>query len=910
MGLPCASTPRRLLRCWRTWCRHRSGRSATASVMYCGRTPHLIGPRATLRRTLSALRSALGNRWVAADRTFVWFDRDHEVGVDIDEFEAVTASTMQDHPPGAGCSDCIERLRRAARLYRGPFLQGFGLKDCPDFDDWMMREAEQHNRQATAVLQHLTEALLATGHGPDAMESARRWITLDPLAEQAHRRLMLLHAWSGDRTAAISAYRSCVDFLERELGVEPLEETTELYEAILESDLPPAPVLRTATPPIATADPVLGFVGREAALDSLLAVIRRGHGLVVVEGEVGVGKTRLLEELAQRVGGPDTLMVIGWAHRMETGVAYGPIQGGLREAIRVAKVASAVEALPAAVRGQAARLIPALGTPPLEDPADPTARGRFLDGLARTIGGVAPTTILAIDNLHWTDDATLEFVSYLARRLHELGVVLVVTRRPEDTPAEHPVTMLVEDLASTAITVRLERLSAEDVTLLVAQAGIPSLDPEQVYTRTRGLPFFIVEYLAAARAGHTELPAAIRRLLLGRLSELGSIGRQVVTALAVVGTSSDFETIRSVSGRSEEEVLSGLDELVRRGMLRESGTELDFTHEQLREVAYDETTLARRRLLHRRVADHLVRVPDATRDPIAIAAAARHRLAAGDDSEAATLSLAAGDLAAGIFANADALSHYETALALDPESSILHLRVGEIRTRMGDYSQALVSFETARARLEREDRPLDAAAAAHAIGEIYRRLGRWDLAAGAYAEALTDAATDAFQSMVAASWAYVLHRSGDSEAARTMTERARESAEASDDPLAMAHAFNLSGLLAGSVQAKQDHLRRALELATDERTRVAVLNNLALAAAEAGDLESALAHGSAALTAARVIGDIHRLAALHDNLADFHHLRGDEESAMAELKEAVALFARIDAQPVERVPEVWLLKEW
>jgi tetratricopeptide (TPR) repeat protein len=637
---------------------------------------------------------------------------------------------------------------------------------------------------------------------------------------------------------------------------------------------------------------------------------RRGHGLVIVEGEVGVGKTRLLEELSGRVSGSDTVMIVGWAHRMEAGVAYGPIQGALREAMRVANVASVVEALPASVRGQAARLIPTVGTPPLEDPADPTARGRFLDGLARTIGAIAPTTILAIDNLHWTDDATLEFVSYLARRLDELGVVLLVTRRPEDTPAEHPVTMLVEDLASSALTVRLERLSSEDVALLVEQAGIPTLDPEQVYARTRGLPFFIIEYLAAARAGNTELPAAIRRLLLSRLSELDSISRQVVTSLAVVGKSSDFETIRSVSGRSEEEVLLGLDELVRRGMLRESGAELDFTHEQLREVAYDETTLARRRLLHRRVADHLVRVPDAARDPIAIATAARHRLAAGDDVGAATLSLAAGDLAAGVFANADALGHYETALALDAESSILHLRIGEIRTRMGDYSQALVSFETARARFDREGRAVDAASAAHAIGEIYRRLGRWDLAASAYAEALSDATTEAFQSIVAANWAYVLHRAGHTQDARVMTERARRSAESSDDPLAMSHAFNLSGLLAGSVEAKRDHLSRALELATEERTRVAVLNNLALAAAEAGDLDSALAHGTAALTAAHVIGDVHRLAALHDNLADFHHQRGDEESAMAELKEAVALFAKIDAQPGERLPEVWLLKEW
>ncbi|HSJ28636.1 MAG TPA: BTAD domain-containing putative transcriptional regulator [Acidimicrobiia bacterium] len=863
--------------------------------------------RATLRRTLSALRSALGDRWVEADRTFVWLERSEAVTIDVADFEGEQRRARQQEEAGRSP---IQHLTRAAGLYRGPFLHGFGLRDSPEFDDWMMSESERLDRLAATTLRNLTKALTAVGRHDEASETARRWIQLDPLSEDAHRRLMLLHAWSGDRSAAVETYRSCVEMLDRELGVDPLEETTELYEAILESDLPPAPTAPKAPSPTDTPRPVPGFVGRQHVIEAVRAVVERGHGLIVVDGEVGVGKTRLLEELHPTMSEPDETMITAWAHRMESGVAYGPIQAALRQALSASGAGIAVGALPESVRGQAARLVPGFGTPATDDPTDPTAKGRFLDGLARTIGSIAPTTVLAIDNLHWSDDATLEFLSHLSRRLDELGVVLVLTRRPEDTPADHPVTMLVEDLAAIATTLRLERLSRDDVASLVEQAAVPELDAATVFERTRGLPFFIVEYLAAAREGRTDLPVAIRRLLLGRLSELDSIGRQIVTALSVIGTSSDFGTIRAVSGRSEEEVLASLDDLIRRGIVRETGTDLDFTHDQLREVGYAEATLARRRLLHRRVAEHLVRVPDAVRDPVAIAAAARHRLEAGDEDEAAALSLAAGDLAASVFADADALGHYETALALRPDSATPHLRIGEIRTRMGEYSQALVSLEMARSRLARDGRPEEAASAAHAIGEIYRRLGRWELAIGAYREAMGEEVPDDLRATVAASWAYVLHRAGNAAEARATAERARAFAEQSGDPSAMAHAFNLSGMLETSTELRRTHLERALELAGDERTRVAILNNLALAAAQAGDLAAALEYGTAALDQASIVGDVHRLAALHDNLADFHHRLGNEEAAMAELKEAVTLFAKVDAEPGERVPEIWLLKEW
>lgn len=353
-----------------------------------------------------------------------------------------------------------------------------------------------------------------------------------------------------------------------------------------------------------------------------------------------------------------------------------------------------------------------------------------------------------------------------------------------------------------------------------------------------------------------------------------------------------------------------LDDLIRRGILREAGTEVDFAHEQLRDVAYQETTLPRRRLLHRRAADHLAHRLDAARDPVAIANAAHHRLQAGDEVGAAQLAVAAGTLAAGVFANADALNHYSQALALTPDDPTVHLHIGEIRTRMGDYQQALASLEAARSRFIASGSVSEAARASGLAGDVYRRMGRWELADAQYEEALAGSSTDEARSVIAASRAYVLHRSGATDLARATADLARLHAEESGSPTAKAQAYNLAGLLAGDADTRRSHLDHALQLASDPRTRVAVLNNLALLAAGEGHMDSAIEHGKEALRQATTVGDVHRLAALHDNLADFHHQAGNEDEAMAHLKQAVTLFTQIDAQPDERLPAVWLLKEW
>jgi tetratricopeptide (TPR) repeat protein len=474
------------------------------------------------------------------------------------------------------------------------------------------------------------------------------------------------------------------------------------------------------------------------------------------------------------------------------------------------------------------------------------------------------------------------------------------------------VSVLVEDLAGEARLLRLERLDADAVGELVAAAGVTGVDPSGVFERTKGLPFFIVEYLDAARSGRTELPAAVRRLVLSRLSDLGSMSRQLITAAAVVGPTFDPDTIRAVSGRSEDEVLSGVDDLIGRSLLKErdDGT-LEFVHDQIREVAYDEASHTRRRLLHKRAGVHLMSRPGAELDPRVVAASARHHEAAGNEVEAARLSVVAGRLAVDVFAFAEAIGHYQNALAIGyPERPSLLRRIGDLRVLIGDYGAALAAYEAARAAQGSDAPKVEKASVAHAVGDVYRRLRRWDMAAASFAEAYDLGADDGLCSVVAADWAFVEHRRGDETRARQLVEVALDRAAKSGAGPVLAHVHNLAGLLAEDPTVKIDELERALGYATDPASQAAVLNNLATVLAASGDTEGAIAYGRRALEVALEAGDRHRLAALHDNLADHLHQAGDEEGAMAELKQAVAIFAEVGVEPGAFAPEVWLLKEW
>lgn len=875
-------------------------RDALADLLWPSTDPEHA--RGALRRTLSTLRTAVGAESVESTRDHILLVKGSGLVVDVDRFRALRASGDLDG---------------AATTFSGELLEGFAVRDAPEFEDWVRIEADALNRELASTLADLAASREQAGDPRGALPVVRRWLGLDPLHEPAHRALIRLYASTGDRAGALSQYRECVRTLSRELGVPPLAETTALYDAVNRGSfntVPRSPV--PAGPPAVPARPP--FVGRSDQLESLLTAYG-GLGpdgrLAVVEGEPGIGKTRLTEELVSALGARGGRSLVLRAHEDEAGLAYAPLVEALRVQARAGT--SWLEHVADASVAQAARLLPELGAGlPVEreagDLEGPGAETRFLAGLwdvvAAAVTGDADGTVV-VDDVQWADDATLALLSYGLRRLAGRPVLVVVTWR---TPFDHPVRRTAAEVARTGggVVCRLGRLGRDTVTELVAATRPDEVTGDlasRLWEKTEGVPLLLVEYLRALGPDSEDmtLPDGVRDVLRARLGPVSETGRQILSAAAATGRAFDADTVRAVSGRTDEETVTALEELVRRGLVREGPDAYDFSHEQLRTLVYDDTSLARRRLLHARAAE----VPGTP-----WGAVARHLHLAGRDAEAAAAHWRAAEQARAVYANAEALDHLLRAAALGyPERTRVQTAVADLRTVLGDYSGALQSLEEAAAGAE----PADLSTVEHRLGRLQHRRGEWALAE-AHLRAALEAmpATDlAARSAVTADLSLTVHAGRDTVRARDLAREAAALAEQAGDDRARGQARNLLGMLAtadGDLDAAVSELRESHALAErvgDADLRVAALNNLALAHRARGDLAGATAMTQEALELCIGLGDRHREAALHNNLADLMHASQRPEEAIAHLKSAVAIFAEIGDGDGPR-PEVWKLVRW
>ena len=341
-----------------------------------------------------------------------------------------------------------------------------------------------------------------------------------------------------------------------------------------------------------------------------------------------------------------------------------------------------------------------------------SARVRLLDAIADALTAFATGPrpgLVWIDDLHLADDPSGEAIAYLARRLAGRRMVVLLAWRREDLTLRGE--ELVDDLARLpgVTTMTLGRLGRDEVATIVRAARPDDADEtliDALVTDTEGLPLHLVAALASGEPPGTSLPRGVHTLLRERLGTIGETAAQVVSAAAVIGRSFDLATVRHASGRSEEETVDAIEELMRRGVVREvppsngASVRYDFSHGRMRDVAIESASLARRRLLHRRIAAALrLEPPGAGRDELArYARIAGHEREAGRAAAAATAFIEAADRAEAIFANREAIDHLEAAVALGTVDLVVaHARVGELRSRLGEYPAAVAALETAAA---------------------------------------------------------------------------------------------------------------------------------------------------------------------------------------------------------------------
>ncbi|NYI99674.1 DNA-binding SARP family transcriptional activator [Nocardioides thalensis] len=586
-------------------------------------------------------------------------------------------------------------------------------------------------------------AALALGRHHDSIGRLQSLVARHPFRERFVAQLMVALYRTGRQADALAAYASTKELLGEELGLDPGAELQSLETAILRQD---PLVLGTVSEPAALAstttrarrpqpaDAVLAalrrspLVGRAAELASLeeawRGVADGGAAVALVSGPAGVGKSRLIAELAHRAAEDGATVKV--ARCDDASLPYQPIAAALRSGDEVADVLGRA---PEPVRRRLSPLLPdGAGPPP--DSEDPGRHAAFLGAVAWMLAELASDApvLIVVEDAERIDPATAALLRHLSRSLPARSMVVIAYRDPPGS-RHAPLLELVGDAAAGGLADRLvlRPLEVDDLADLVAQvtgAVPPPAFVDRLWNRTGGNPFFATEVLRdlapSDMAGIDDtagsVPAGVRDVLRHRLAGLARSTRDAVAAAAVLGPDVELLRLARVLDQPEERLVELLEPAIARGFLVESGLSwaggYAFPHALMREAVYAETPPPRREQLHRRVADVLLAAPaPLPEDVMAAAVHLRRAGGAADPLEVGRASLAAAETASRALAWTEAVEHAEGALpfldrgAPPAEQADARVRVALLRLRAGlDHARAVELLEDAlRRQLELGD---------------------------------------------------------------------------------------------------------------------------------------------------------------------------------------------------------------
>ncbi|MEZ4681261.1 MAG: BTAD domain-containing putative transcriptional regulator [Caldilineaceae bacterium] len=384
--------------------------------------------RTNLRRELHQLRqlSPIFDALIQNDRQSVQWQMPDDGVLDVTKFNQLLTAANR----AAEHAERITCYRTAIEIYQGDLLPGL-------YDEWLLPIREELRQSYIRALEMLTALLVNEREYTAATTLTQRLLHYDPLYEAGYRQLMELYALQNDRARALHTYHSCVTVLERELGVPPSAEIEALYQRLLNVEPQPTAARR---PNPATA---LQLVGRKAEWQTLLKAWRqaaqgRAH-TVLIEGEAGIGKTRLAEELLEWVNRQGIPSAHTRSYAAEGALAYAPVI----EWLRSPALHKAIAALDPVWQSELTRLLPELITefPDLPHPEPLTERWqrqRLFEALARAMTADGRPKLLLINDLQWCDQETLEWLRFLLHFAATAPLLVVGTVRSEEVEDTHP----------------------------------------------------------------------------------------------------------------------------------------------------------------------------------------------------------------------------------------------------------------------------------------------------------------------------------------------------------------------------------------------------------------------------------------------------------------------------------------
>jgi DNA-binding SARP family transcriptional activator/tetratricopeptide (TPR) repeat protein len=568
-----------------------------------------------LRRELHHLRQVLGDQpsLVVTSTDLSWCDTATSK-VDLRTFQTERALALAAAADGDEES-VIQRGGAAIASYGGEFLPG-------SYDDWVLELREDLLRECVDLCAMVCQTQTRRGDLTAAVATARRRIALEPLEESGYRTLMELQADLGDRAGAVSTYHHCASVLERELGVIPDQATRNTLQRLLvpqqRDDAPPAPL--PADPAIGRLGPAAThLVGRAeelAALEAEWQSAATGQPRIsVVRGGAGVGKTRLVNEVAELARLQGAVVAVAQCFGTSGRLALAPVADWLRNP----SIQSALKDLDPVLRTEVQRLIPAAAAVSRED-GDASARAmvdawqrhRFFEGLARTLLAVDRPMLLVLDNMQWCDQETLAFIAFLLSLAPDAPLLVAATRRDDDSDEDPELRDWTVRMRATG---RLSEVAlgpldpATTLQLAAAIAGPSHEAPDAALMQamTGGFPLYVIETVRAMAGQGGVLSASddLAGVLRHRLEQATPTAREIAGLASAVGRDFSLDLLTEASDHEADAVVNAVDELWGRRILRELADGYDFSHDLLRETAYEQVSPPRRWLLHRRLAQGL-----------------------------------------------------------------------------------------------------------------------------------------------------------------------------------------------------------------------------------------------------------------------------------------------------------------
>ncbi len=567
--------------------------------------------RTNLRKELHYLRQTYPTieQLIAITKQTLHWQPQIPCEVDLDIFETSLAAAVDADSAGA-----IHALEKAIETYQDDLW--------PDCDaDWIYPEQERLRKCHSHALAQLTRQLQTSGEITKAIETGQQWLNAAPLEEGAYQTLMTLYGERGDRATALQLYHQCMTTLQTELGVNPSPTTAGIYQQLLLADeiaedaatakeltdhvteisiaeiSAPLPVSLPLVPK--TESPM---VGREQLLDTLeqwlLSPLGESAPLLLLTGEPGIGKTRLLEALVDSADQHGWQSCWGSAFAAEQLRSYGVW-------IDLLRTAHLSERLPR-----------------LEDTStDVQNRGQLLDAMVQGLTAVASPDkplLLLFDDIHWLDDASTALLHYVFRLMGQGPLRIACASRQQELHENSAVLTLIKSLrrAKRLQEVAVPPLSANAISALVKpfchpqvdESLVSPLDAQKIYGDSGGNPLFALE---VARA-NTEETGDLHGLIDDRLQRLDGAARDLIPWAAALGRRFNSESLALAASYPPMQFLLAMEQLEQQQIVRpvhsgvstsfdEQGS-YDFVHDLVRQVAYEQLSLPRRRIIHGQLA--------------------------------------------------------------------------------------------------------------------------------------------------------------------------------------------------------------------------------------------------------------------------------------------------------------------